>query len=81
LIPGRYKSLFFSNTSDWLWGLWNLPFSRYRGALSLGVEWFGYETDPSPPSGAEVKISRGRATFSHMPSWCGQEQLNLYLVQ
>jgi len=68
LIPGRDKRFFFSNTSDWLWDLWNLPFSGYRGALSLGVEWFGREADPSPPSGAEVKMSRGRAPFSHMPS-------------
>jgi len=64
-----------------LWGIWNLPFSGYRGALSVGVEWFVCEADPSPPSGAEVKMSRGRAAFYHMPSWRGQEQLYLYLVQ
>jgi len=52
-----------------------------QGGPFSGVEWFGHEADLSPPSGAEVKMSRGRAPFSHMPSWCEQEQLYLYLVQ
>ena len=45
------------------------------GALSLGVQWLGNETDHSSPSGAMVKLSVVVPWHPHMPLWHAQWQL------
>jgi len=71
---------FFSKT-------YRLALGNHPGSNSIvpgsvpGIKWLGHDVDHSPPFNAEVKNECSYTDSPRMPSWHGQEQLELYFLQ
>jgi len=69
------KEIFISQKHlNWLCSPHSLIFNRYQGIFSHGVKQAGQEPDHSPPSTAEVRVSRAIHLLPCMPSLCAHKQ-------